>query len=459
MKKFVNISLSLLILVSVFWVTGNEVSANTILSDIPAGHPVEEQVEFLVNKEIISGYPDGTFRPNNSVTRREAAIVIAKAFNLNGNQRKTSFSDVASSDYASGYIQSAHEAGFISGYGNDTYKPDRYMTRGEMSYLLSKAFNFSASKNYYFIDVNPFSHYYDVINRLANNGVTIGYTDDTFRPDKIVTRGEFAIFTSRSLESSFRIMKEQTNPEKRIIKADWLNVRKGPGTSYDSAGLIKEGTLVSSYFKTGNWAYIKAPGYEGFVYATYLGVPVSALSGKVITVDPGHGDTDPGATANGLVEKEVVLSVGKKLRTYLERAGVKVVMTRSDDSYPSLSDRVGIAEKSNSDSFISIHANKFHSDAAHGTETFYNYYSPQGAEAKKLATYIQNRLYKAIDTSNRGVKHGNFQVIRDNYVPGVLVELGFLSNPNDARKLASNAYREKAAEAIYLGILDYYKNK
>ncbi len=459
MKKYVSISLALMVLFSMWG--GFEAKAQSYhFSDIQSGHEIEKQINYLVKEGIISGYPDGTFRPDHSVTRREAAVVIGKTFNLHNQQRKTSFSDVNSKDYASGYIQSAYEAGIIKGYGDGTFRPDRNMTRGEMSYLLSKAFKFLASQNFYFTDVNPFSHSYDVINKLANNGVTIGYPDDTFRPDRVVTRGEFALFVSRSLEENFRVEKDQSSPGKRIIKADWLNVRKGPGTDYASSGLIKYGTMVDYYFKIEKWAFIKGGGYEGFVYAPYLGVPISVISGKTITVDPGHGFTDPGASGNGLVEKEVVLSVGKKLRGYLEKAGAKVVMTRTDDStYPSLSERIDIAEESHSDSFISIHANKFHNDAAHGTETYYNSSSPKAAESKKLATYIQNRLYKAIDTSNRGVKDGNYHVIRENSLTSVLVELGFLSNPSDARKLASDVYRERAAEAIYLGILDYYKNK
>ncbi|WP_349408664.1 N-acetylmuramoyl-L-alanine amidase [Pseudalkalibacillus sp. SCS-8] len=460
MKKFVSISLSLMVLLSLLGVSNVKVSAQTHVTDISSSDPLAVKVNYLISKGIITGYPDGTFRPDNKVTRREAAVVLGKTFSLNGTKRKTSFKDVRSSDYASGYIQSAYEKGFLNGYGDGTYRPDHYMTRSEMSYLLAKAFNFSATKNYYFIDVNPFAHYYRVINKLANNGITVGYTDDTFRPTRKVTRGEFAIFTARALNSSFRVIKDQPSPETRIVKADWLNVRKGPSTSYSSTGGLEDGSRVNYYFKTGDWAFVKGAGYEGFVHTAYLGMPLSIINGKVITLDPGHGHTDPGAIANGLVEKEVVLSVSKKLRAYLENAGAKVVMTRTDDSrYPSLSERVWIAENSNSDTFISVHANKHSSEDAHGTETYYNYYSPNGSDARKLAEYIQNRLYKAIDTSNRGVKHGNFQVIRDNYVPGVLVELGFISNPEDAKKLASDVYREKAAKAIYLGILDYYKYK
>ncbi|WP_261131736.1 N-acetylmuramoyl-L-alanine amidase [Bacillus sp. Marseille-Q3570] len=460
MKKFVSFMLAFFVVAATL-MSGSPgmVSANSSFKDISSTYPYKEQINYLVNQEIINGYPDNTFRPDEKVTRREAAVMVSRAQDLNGTKRSTSFKDVSSKDYASGYIQSAYEAGYINGYEDGTYKPDATMTRGEMAYLLSQVFGFNTYDNYYYSDVNPFTHVYHPINEITAHGISEGYPDNTFKSTKDMTRTEFAIFVARSLEPIYRVTKKENSVLERVVTADVLNVRKGPGTSYNKVSSVTHGTHAYVQFTVNNWAYVKTSSTQGYVHQDYLAKPISSINKSTITIDPGHGGKDPGGIANGLVEKEINLDVSKKLKKYLEVAGANVVMTRDNDTYPSLSERVKIAENSNSTVFVSIHANKFSDERAHGTETYYNYTAPEGEEGKKLATFIQNRLYKAIDTYNRGVKHGNFHVIRENTIPGVLVELGFMTNPEDAKKLASNTYRELMAEAIYQGIVDYYNSK
>jgi len=133
-------------------------------------------------------------------------------------------------------------------------------------------------------------------------------------------------------------------------------------------------------------------------------------------------------------------------------------MTRRDDTYPTLSERVNIAVNSNADAFVSIHANSA-TPTASGTETYYSTAATRAEESKQLATFIQNRLYPALGTRDRGVKIANYQVIYKTPLPATLVELGFISNSSDSSKLASDYYRNKAAEAIALGIEDYYNWK
>ena len=135
-------------------------------------------------------------------------------------------------------------------------------------------------------------------------------------------------------------------------------------------------------------------------------------------------------------------------------------MTRSDDTFIELNERVNIAVRNNSDAFVSIHTNSFSSGSANGTETYFSSASTNRLEdSKKLATYIQNRLYKVLETNNRGVKDSGYLVLRTNPLPSVLVELGFISNSKDSAKLGSETYRNKAADAIASGIVDYYNWK
>lgn len=181
-----------------------------------------------------------------------------------------------------------------------------------------------------------------------------------------------------------------------------------------------------------------------------------SLGGLKIVVDAGHGGVDPGAIGNGLIEEDVVLDVAKRVKPKLESLGAIVVMTRESDVYPSLAQRVDLANSQNANAFISVHANSSTSSSANGTETYWNslYF---GEESKALASSIQQQLVNNMGTYNRGVKEGPFYVIKNTTMPSVLVELAFISNSSDAKKLGDPAYRERAAEAIYQGVVNYYK--
>ena len=117
---------------------------------------------------------------------------------------------------------------------------------------------------------------------------------------------------------------------------------------------------------------------------------------------------------------------------------------------------MSFAKRNDADLFLSVHANAFNAEA-NGTETYYYAASNQNtSESRALATYIQKRLLASWKLNDRGVKHGDFHVIRENNMPAVLLELGFLDAKSDVPKLASSTWRKEAAKATYLGILDYY---
>ncbi|GAF64988.1 N-acetylmuramoyl-L-alanine amidase [Bacillus sp. TS-2] len=178
-----------------------------------------------------------------------------------------------------------------------------------------------------------------------------------------------------------------------------------------------------------------------------------ALTGKTIVVDPGHGGTDPGAVANGLLEKEIVLDVSLRLKKHLEAAGAKVIMTRSTDVFLRLEDRARIANTSNADAFISVHAN---AGGGTGIETFWNS-TNTSSKSQTLATNLQREMIRATNMRDRGVKTGNFHVIRETRIPSALVEVGFVDTISDASKLRSPSYRENVAKGIYNGVVSNFK--
>jgi N-acetylmuramoyl-L-alanine amidase len=457
LRKSFYLPFSLVILLSLSILLPRDALASS-LKDIPSKYSTE--INYLVNKGMIAGYPGGYFKPDRPVTREEAATMIGRAIKLNGTQRETAFTDVSSSSYASGFIQSAYEKDIINGYGDDTYKPKREITRGEMAILISKAFNLTEMSNVFYNDVATSGTVYEAINQVSTAGIAAGYPGGSYKPNKSITRAEFALLVARSINPDFKVEEVQPKPiAEKYVNTYELNVRVGPGTNFDKVGLVREGTKVNVYKKIGNWFQISYGNINGYVHGAYLDDKISA--DRVIAIDPGHGGDDPGAIGNGLQEKEINLDVSLRVKNYLERAGIKVVMTRTDDTFVSLSGRVDYAVNKDADTFVSIHTNSFSSGSANGTETYYSSaaLSDRAQASKQLATFIQKRLITAWQTSDRGVKDAGFRVIKYNPLPSALVELGFITNSSDAKKLASNQSRESAAKAISLGIQDYYEWK
>lgn len=223
----------------------------------------------------------------------------------------------------------------------------------------------------------------------------------------------------------------------------------------------------------------------------------------ILALDPGHGGKDPGAISNGGKEKEVNLAVALKVERLIKTRypNVKVVMTRRDDRFIGLMERTKIANRNKADLFISIHANSAKSRTARGSETYvlglwrmednlqvamrenesillekdyevtYQGFDPNSSESYIIFELLQNRhLDQSISAAqkiqtqlaelpipDRGVRQDAFLVIRETAMPSILVELGFLSNKNDARFLLSTRGQNKLAEAITAGFGQYFE--
>ena len=219
-----------------------------------------------------------------------------------------------------------------------------------------------------------------------------------------------------------------------------------------------------------------------------------------VVIDAGHGGNDPGAIGkSGLREKNVNLDIARKLNTLLRSEGVQTVLTRSSDKFIPLSTRVNIANKSGADLFISIHSNANRSRSVSGFEVYYvapsvsdtkraaftarnapldlknavfsgsspelrsivwdMIYTNSRAESIELSHSLCRIMDSCIDANILGVKGARFQVLKGVRMPGVLIEIGFLSNPNEERLLKTSAYRQKLAEGILEGIREYSQDK
>lgn len=194
---------------------------------------------------------------------------------------------------------------------------------------------------------------------------------------------------------------------------------------------------------------------------------ILTLEGKVIVIDPGHGGGDAGAIGpTGVMEKSVTLRVALKLEEMLEEAGAEVIMTRTTDRQVShkgdrasaieeLQARCDVANQVKADIFISIHADSFTNPAARGSTGYY-YSKTEGQSAIRLADAIRRGVCEQLRTPSRGTKPCDFYVVRHTDMAATLVELAFISNPDEEKLLDSDEGIEKAAQGIFDGIEDYF---
>lgn len=456
------------------------------LEDIPSS--AETEINYLMQKRVINGYPDGTFRPAQAVTRAEAAIMLGKALNLSSWKRTTKFKDVASNSFASGYIASATDKGIITGYKDGTFRPSEPITRGQMALLLQRAFKLTEKSEIYFKDIPASSSEYDAINTIATAGLASGYPDGTFQPKDSVTRQDFAVFVARGLNEDFRVEAPKPAPEPEPtppptpepapapstavngeVTADVLNVRSSASNSAPVIGTLPEGAVVAVQSFSGYWAQINFNNQTGYVHKTYLKLKNTngnPLQNRIIVVDPGHGGLnergilDQGTSKDNLKEKDVTLEVANRVTAKLKAAGANVVQTRKGDvnSQFLLGNRTQIAYDNKAELFVSVHVNAApQAPSANGAETYYDTSeNANGNESKELAQEIQKQLVALAGMNDRGARNSAFYVVREQNIPSVLVELGFITNSGDFAKLASPEYYEIFAEAIYQGIYNYY---
>ena len=371
--------------------------------DVPAW--ADKSVTYLVDKQVLNGYPDGTFGSNDTLDRASAATIMTKALGIHIDlNAKPSFKD-SQNHWGTPYIAAAEKAGIIKGEGNGIFNPSGKVTRAAMATMLVNAYKLqNKSTN------NGQSKFEDLkghwgekfANILIDLKISVG-TDNGWQPNRFITRAEAAQLTAKTDMLQY----SQSNP----------------------------------------------------------------LENKAIIIDPGHGGEDPGKNTKGLPESKIVLDTSLRLQQLLEKhTPFTVLLTRESDTRPghdqksSLQERVKFAKQNQGDIFISIHANAFNGNAK-GTETYYYKSSksektnPHVEESRVLAEKIQERLVDALQTRDRGVKHGDLHVIRENDMPAVLTELAFIDNGIDYSKLSTENGRQIAAEAIYEGILDYYEWK
>ena len=186
------------------------------------------------------------------------------------------------------------------------------------------------------------------------------------------------------------------------------------------------------------------------------------LIGKVIYIDPGHGGIDPGATYKDIYEKDINLSIALKLKKELEDNGAIVYLTRYDDIDLSIStnnhkksdlnNRVRAINNSNADLFISIHLNSY-GTSWHGVQIFYD----DNNSTNEVLASIMDKNIKNLNGNRTYKKKNNLYLLKNIKIPGIRVEVGFLSNENERYLLTNSKYQEKVSKSLCNGIKEYLK--
>ena len=209
---------------------------------------------------------------------------------------------------------------------------------------------------------------------------------------------------------------------------------------------------------------------RGGVRMASSGQVETAAKRPCVVIDAGHGGTDPGKVGvDGSLEKDINLQIARKLQKFLVMADVDVVLTREsdaglyDESAPNkkvqdMKNRVSIIEEKEPDLTVSIHQNSYHEEYVHGAQVFYYAGSE---ESKELAQRIQQVITADLDPDNTRQAKANdsYYLLKKTSSPIVIVECGFLSNYEEAQKLSSDIYQEKAAWAIHLAILQHLNDQ
>ncbi|OPZ79136.1 MAG: N-acetylmuramoyl-L-alanine amidase LytC precursor [Actinobacteria bacterium ADurb.Bin444] len=490
-----------------------------VFSDVGKSSAEDEAVQYLVAAKVLAGYSDGTFRPGQPVTRGQAAKIVVAQQGVAPASSACRFADVDSTFAA--FVEAAATKGWVGGYPDGQFRPYDSLQRQHMAVILVRSMGWEAQAKALsgaqvqaalgrFPDVNGVSGEASKYVALAvTKGLLNGDAAGRLNPASGVTRAQAALMAYRAETSSlvvgqgFRasaahadktrvVLDLSTAPSEvmpRLLEDGSLEVTI-PWATVPAAGLsvaVNSKEVGSVTATQGSYrppsvivrvelrqyssyqVFILGPdsknGYGNRVVVDVLREATNPGGVPLVAIDPGHGGWDPGAVNpfTGTQEKTVNLKIGKRLDELLRGVGLQTVMTRTEDVAlgPTLSEdltrRGQIANEAGATILVMIH-NNAHDGDSNGTETFYwgtddkNY----SVEGKALAQTIQRHLVAAVGLRDRGAKtwYGKtLRVLDVAQMPGVMVEVAFMDHPTEGLLLEDPAFLERAARGIARGVL------
>ncbi|MFC4320905.1 SH3 domain-containing protein [Litchfieldia salsa] len=260
---------------------------------------------------------------------------------------------------------------------------------------------------------------------------------------------------------------EDSNVSTIKILHNGTNIRSSASTSTSVIARANEGDTFKILGTEGDWYKIEiSTGKVGYIAGWIVQVIGDTpavqkpgvnqyLKNKTIIIDPGHGGRDGGAVGvRGTYEKTLTLRTAKLVYDKLSAAGANVYLSRSSDTYVSLASRVSISHYRNADAFVSVHYDSINNSSVRGVTSYYykNIDVP-------VASALQTEIIKYTGLKDRGHRSGNYQVLRSNRQPSVLLELGYLSNLSEELTINTSSYQEKVSSGIFYGLAQYFKAK
>lgn len=315
--------------------------------------------------------------------------------------------------------------------------------------------DFSSSVKIYYQKNYVYSH------KILENGCTI-----------TLSKGSFSIKALLPAEVDFSQITTTDQYWKNrfliMIPGDYVSYYKTNAPCINSTNVT--GITVGRTAEGNTKLIVNTKGLKGYkltagdgFFTAKVGNPQNIYD-KIVLLDAGHGGKDNGASKNGLVEKKLCLSI---IYTYAKQyfespdSPVKAYWTRHDDTFINLYTRPELSEKYHADLFVSLHMNSASNTSANGTEVYYSKANNSKAfsnlTSKKLAQNMLDTLVDTLDSKDRGVKQAGFVVAKNNTVPAILIELGFITGKIDSKKIKKTSYQKKAAKAIYQGIVDTFE--
>jgi L,D-peptidoglycan transpeptidase YkuD (ErfK/YbiS/YcfS/YnhG family) len=235
MKKLNN-PFILLLVALLMLSSGPVASAATQFNDVNNSFWAKDEITYLANQSIIRGYDDGSFKPNNTVTRTQAAIMIVHSLGISTENRPAvQFNDIKDDFHAYEYVAAISDEGIMNG-SNGNFRPNEALTRGQMAAIIDRAFKLPRyQEEKQFTDIGSGFTFYTSIQNLAYNRITTGYGEDqTFRPNASSTRAQFSVFLARVLDDTFKPeSKEDTVDQIIVVSTTNLSAQRGTLRTYE----------------------------------------------------------------------------------------------------------------------------------------------------------------------------------------------------------------------------------
>lgn len=289
----------------------------------------------------------------------------------------------------------------------------------------------------------------------TNEWIKIQYADtEGWITKEFVTIDEKGDPVKETKEEEIKL--EEPSLSTVTIQQDGTHLREEASPGSDIVAFTDKDEEFEVVSETENWLEITNDKVSGFVLRDYIeqtGNRNASLRGKTIIIDAGHGGRDVGAIGiSGSYEKDITYLTARELERELTALGAEVVMTRQNDEFIPLESRSSLANVINTDAFLSIHYNSFPEvPSVSGIESFYYH-----DQYESLATYVHEEIIKETNEKDRGISNQDLYVTRLTFKPGILLELGFISNEASDELLHSTGYQKKMVTGIINGLQRYF---